>query len=128
MEDGTIDVREAAFEGLGTLMKVVTERQMSAYIDKLDKFKEAKVREYFEKAETRCSGPGAKKAPAKALAPVATSRAGKPPKMEVPMTVDIKDKENSPPGSEVGVPPMRKPAVKSARPDSVCPFFLSYFS
>jgi cytoskeleton-associated protein 5 len=41
---------------MGTLMKIVTERAMGMYLEKLDKVKETKVREFFEKAEVRVAG------------------------------------------------------------------------
>ncbi|ORY05948.1 ARM repeat-containing protein [Basidiobolus meristosporus CBS 931.73] len=53
LDDGDTNVRDAAAEGLGTLMKAVGEKVLSPFIEKLDKIKEAKVREYFEKAEVK---------------------------------------------------------------------------
>ncbi|KAK9719768.1 hypothetical protein K7432_004569 [Basidiobolus ranarum] len=53
LDDGDTNVREGAAEGLGTLMKAVGEKTLAPFIEKLDKIKEAKVREYFEKAEVK---------------------------------------------------------------------------
>ena len=73
MEDSVDTVRESAAEALGTMMKVVSERMMLSYLEKLEKLKEAKVREYFEKAEVKCvgGGAGARKAAAPAAGPAA---------------------------------------------------------
>ena len=40
-------VREAAFEAIATLLKVVGERLMMAYVDTIDKTKMAKVSNYL---------------------------------------------------------------------------------
>ena len=56
LDDGDSAVRDAAAEAMGILMKLVTERLMMPYMDKLDKVKEAKVREFFDQAEVSFKG------------------------------------------------------------------------
>ncbi|KAJ3300457.1 Microtubule-associated protein, microtubule dynamics during spindle orientation [Borealophlyctis nickersoniae] len=80
MDDSVDVVREAAAEALGTLMKVVSERVMAPYLEKLEKLKEAKVREYFAKAEVKCVGKRAPTASAAAPPAAAPARRPGPPK------------------------------------------------
>lgn len=49
MEDGLDLIREAAAEALGVLMKVAGDKAVSPFLEKLDKLKETKVREHFER-------------------------------------------------------------------------------
>ena len=65
--DGSGDVRDPAATGLGTLLKLVGERPMHAYMDALDDIKKTKVREEASCATVRASG----KAAAPPSAPVA---------------------------------------------------------
>ncbi|ORX82097.1 ARM repeat-containing protein [Anaeromyces robustus] len=53
LSDSNAIVRDSAAEGLGTLMKCVGERPMQVYIEQVEKSKEAKVREFYEKAEIK---------------------------------------------------------------------------
>eukprot|EP00118_Oscarella_pearsei_P028343 m.1928 g.1928 ORF g.1928 m.1928 type:complete len:2015 (+) comp8067_c0_seq1:84-6128(+) len=53
LDDTTLDVRNAAADALGVLLKVVGERPLSPYLDGLDKTKEAKVKEASSKAEVK---------------------------------------------------------------------------
>jgi hypothetical protein len=50
MDDSEPSTREAAAEAVGTLMKLVSEKSLYPYIEKLDKIKEAKVKDYYQKA------------------------------------------------------------------------------
>lgn len=59
MDDGTDIVRESAAQALGTLMMVVSERVLYPYIEKLDKLKMAKVKEYFNEAQSKSGRPTA---------------------------------------------------------------------
>lgn len=43
MDDTAPQVREASFEAIGTLLKVVGDRPMNAYLDNVEKTKMAKV-------------------------------------------------------------------------------------
>ncbi|CAI8010225.1 Cytoskeleton-associated protein 5 [Geodia barretti] len=47
------NVREAAFESIATLLKVVGERPMNLYIEAIDKTKMAKIQEHKEKVELK---------------------------------------------------------------------------
>ena len=64
LDDPDVGVRDAAAETLGTLMRVVSERALAAHMDKVDKAKEAKVKEFFAKAEVKIGGAGGRPAPA----------------------------------------------------------------
>lgn len=80
--DSGAPVREAAGEALGTLMKVVGERAMGGKVEELDEIRKGKVKEAFDKAETKCrngipSGAGARSAP-----PAAPAAAPAPPPPE----------------------------------------------
>lgn len=61
MDDSVDTIRDATAEALGTLMKIVSERLMVGYLEKLDKVKETKVREYFATAEVKCTLAAVKK-------------------------------------------------------------------
>ncbi|KAI9333804.1 armadillo-type protein [Obelidium mucronatum] len=73
LDDADAGVRESAMEGLGTLMRIVGERAMTGFMEKVDKAKEIKVREYFEKAVVRVGGAGPAKKPATAPAAMAAT-------------------------------------------------------
>ncbi|KAI9105402.1 hypothetical protein DFS34DRAFT_7380 [Phlyctochytrium arcticum] len=118
MEDSTDTVRDGAAEGLGTMMKVVTERVMLSYLDKLDNIKQAKIREYFEKAEVKASS-GTKAAPPAAKktgsARPATMAASKPKNSKIHAnSMDDQDKENHAPVK--ARPATMKPAPKTTGP------------
>ncbi|KNE54063.1 hypothetical protein AMAG_00065 [Allomyces macrogynus ATCC 38327] len=72
MDDGDTNVRDAAAEALGTLMKVLGERPLLTYMEKLDKLKADKVKEFCEKAVVK----GIKQAPAPKAAPTAAAAKG----------------------------------------------------
>ncbi|KAE8268517.1 hypothetical protein A4X09_0g3815 [Tilletia walkeri] len=74
--DGNADVREAGFQGLGTLMKLIGERAMTPYMESLDDLKKPKVMEEYAKAEVKAKMGTA--APARA-APAAAPAAKGPP-------------------------------------------------
>lgn len=50
MDDGVDSIREASAESMGNLMKLVSEKALYPYIEKLDKIKEAKVKDFYQKA------------------------------------------------------------------------------
>ncbi|KAG4099233.1 ARM repeat-containing protein [Neocallimastix lanati (nom. inval.)] len=64
LTDSNSVVRDSAAEGLGTLMKCVGEKPMQVYIEQVEKTREAKVREFYEKAEIK-SVKGVKKSKSK---------------------------------------------------------------
>jgi len=90
LEDTVGPVRDSAAEALGTAMKVAGERAMGPYLDPLDKIKQDKVKEYFEKAELT-SGGGSGTAPA-AAAPVKAP----PKKVEEPKKAEAKPVKKAP--------------------------------
>lgn len=64
--------RTAAHEVLGVLMKIVGERAMNPFMDKLDDIKKKKVKEFYDSAEVKAKASAAPAAPAPA--PAAASR------------------------------------------------------
>ena len=75
-EDSFEPVRISAFEGLGTMMKVIGEKAMNTYVEGLDDIKKGKIKEYYDKAEVKIKFSAAKKPPPQAVAPSAPK--GKP--------------------------------------------------
>lgn len=53
LEDAVVPVRDAAAEGLGTMMKLVGRASFEPTLQGLDDIKKARVQEYFEKAEIK---------------------------------------------------------------------------
>ncbi|CAG8440367.1 2083_t:CDS:10, partial [Acaulospora morrowiae] len=114
-------VRVAAFEGLGTMMKVIGEKSMNPYTENLDDIRKGKIKEFFEKAEVKVKVTTAKKPPPAAAAPAK----GKPvPKASVKKDDAKKDAkkddDNEPKKSTVPknpksiAPPSKKPAAKTS--------------
>lgn len=56
--DGSGDVRDAGTQGLGTLMRLIGERPMNPYLDRLDDIKKGKVHEEFVKATVKAGMTG----------------------------------------------------------------------
>uniref|UniRef100_A0AAQ4PNR4 Cytoskeleton associated protein 5 n=1 Tax=Gasterosteus aculeatus aculeatus TaxID=481459 RepID=A0AAQ4PNR4_GASAC len=87
VNDSAPEVRDAAFEALGTAMKVVGEKAVNPFLSDLDKLKLDKIKESADKVElpggkkAAAGGGGAKKAPAKTLPPAeAPPKSSGPPK------------------------------------------------
>ncbi|KAI3618428.1 hypothetical protein CBS9595_002791 [Malassezia furfur] len=78
--DGSGDVRDPAATGFGTLLKLVGERPMLAYLDALDDIKKSKVRDEASRATVRASGKAAPAPPAAvpAAAPAAAPKPAAP--------------------------------------------------
>lgn len=125
-EDAVVPVRDAAAEGLGTLMKLVGPATFSPVLESLDDIRKAKVKEQFEKAEIKYK-PGSKKGAPSASAPAKPKpAAAAPPSVGKPMMRTGSkpgqqpiDKENEPmPGSPqikaAAKPPARLMAKKPA--------------
>ncbi|CAD6922904.1 unnamed protein product, partial [Tilletia controversa] len=93
--DGSADVREAGFQGLGTLMKLIGERAMTPYMESLDDLKKPKVMEEFAKAEVKAKMGSA--APARAP-PAAPASNGPPARLAAKKAPTI-GKENVKPSS-----------------------------
>lgn len=68
-EDSFEPVRISAFEGLGTMMKVIGEKAMNTFLEGLDDIKKGKIKEYYDKAEVKIKFSAAKKPPPPAAAP-----------------------------------------------------------
>ncbi|GAA5904142.1 Stu2p [Sporobolomyces salmoneus] len=96
LEDSDGAVRAASAEALGTMMKVIGERAFLGLVGEVDPLRMEKVKEGFEKAETKCKdgrSAGAKPPPAagatKSAAPSAASKSkprGAPPSSNVAKT------------------------------------------
>ncbi|KAJ3077075.1 Cytoskeleton associated protein 5 [Podochytrium sp. JEL0797] len=101
VDDADSGVRDAAMEGLGNLMKVVGERGVIGFLDKVEKGKMDRIREFCEQAVVKVGGGGVKKAVA--AAPVAVVR-------DVPASAPVVVKPR--PGTVRSGPPKPKPAAK----------------
>lgn len=76
--DSQGDVRAAAMDGLGYLMKIFGERAMNPYLEGVSEIQQGKIKEAFEKAEVKCKGGQAKpvnKAPPSRVAALQPSTA-----------------------------------------------------
>ncbi|KAG9266482.1 cytoskeleton-associated protein 5-A-like isoform X3 [Astyanax mexicanus] len=85
VNDSAPEVRDAAFEALGTAMKVVGERAVNPFLADVDKLKIDKIKECSEKVELaggkKPAGPAKEKAPPKAEPPAeAPAKPSGPPK------------------------------------------------
>ncbi|KAJ3104241.1 Microtubule-associated protein, microtubule dynamics during spindle orientation [Phlyctochytrium planicorne] len=120
LDDSDATTRDAGAEGFGTLMKVVTERPLASFMEKLDKTKEPKVREYFEKAEVRVGGSAPAKRPAtasSAAAPSSHNKENNPPAFEISKPRTAPSSKSS---AKPSAPPTRKPtsSPSSAKPSA----------
>lgn len=90
LSDTSGPVRDGAAEAMGTLMKILGERQMNPFLDGLDDIRKAKIKEFFETAEVKAKEkpkpvapppppPAAAKAPAKKVAKPGSKPAKKAP-------------------------------------------------
>ncbi|KAI8812683.1 armadillo-type protein [Cladochytrium replicatum] len=52
LDDSVADIRTVAAEALGLLMRIVGERPLAAFVEKVDELKMTKVKESFQNAET----------------------------------------------------------------------------
>ncbi|KAK0530495.1 hypothetical protein OC842_003911 [Tilletia horrida] len=116
--DGSADVREAGFQGLGTLMKLIGERAMTPYMEALDDLKKPKVMEEFAKATVKAKMTSA--APARAppaAAPPAVPPKGPPARLLAKKPPTSSGKENFNPASapEAASAPPPLPAKTPAR-------------
>jgi cytoskeleton-associated protein 5 len=128
LDDADAGAREAAAEGLGTMMKLIGEKPMLAFTDGLDDIKMGKIKEFCEKAVVKAK-PAKKAAPPppvkKPAAPVKKAVAAKPkPKKAAPAPepMDIEMDEAPPMAPPKRKPPARlggsvkKPALSSSKP------------
>lgn len=98
--DSQGDVRAAAMDGLGYLMKIFGERAMNPYLEGVSEIQQGKIKESFEKADVKCKGGQANPA-VKAPSRVA---ALPPPSNRGPMNSDSTSK-----------PVARKPVLSSMK-------------
>ncbi|ORY06720.1 ARM repeat-containing protein [Basidiobolus meristosporus CBS 931.73] len=116
LDDSDTSVREAAAELLGTMMKVVGERAMITYLEKVDKIKEGKIREFYEKAEVK-----AKKPLPSAIPPKSNSSGGQAPSKPPAAKRLMKEPSRAVTSSEpvMKPKPVSKPPVKRVPSKSV---------
>ncbi|KAL9937441.1 hypothetical protein V8E36_003850 [Tilletia maclaganii] len=118
--DGSADVREAGFQGLGTLMKLIGERAMTPYMESLDDLKKPKVMEEFAKATVKAKMGGAAPArapPAAASVPAASK--GPPARLLAKKPPAPIGKENITPASADNDTPPPPPPKPVARPAAI---------
>ncbi|KAI8882635.1 ARM repeat-containing protein [Backusella circina FSU 941] len=116
LDDADAGAREAAAEGLGTMMKLIGEKPMLAFTDGLDDIKMGKIKEFCEAAVVKAKPakkaappPPVKKAVAPAKKPVAAAVKPKPKKAApAPEPMDIDDE------APAMAPPKRKPPARLA--------------
>src|SRR5207248_11325103 len=77
-EDSFEPVRVAAFEGLGTIMKVISEKSMNPYLEGLDDIRKGKIKEFYEKAEVKVKVSAVKKPPVAAATSSKPTKSAKP--------------------------------------------------
>ncbi|KAG6854306.1 hypothetical protein C0991_008201 [Blastosporella zonata] len=125
LEDGFEGARNEAAICLGTLMKMVGERPLTAVMDALADVRKAKVKEAYDKATVKSTS--AKAAPPKASAPKASAQPPKtapPKKAPVPKPVlddealTVKETAPKPPPKTV---PKKPPTLSSSAPKKPVP-------
>uniref|UniRef100_A0A8B9JIZ9 Cytoskeleton associated protein 5 n=1 Tax=Astyanax mexicanus TaxID=7994 RepID=A0A8B9JIZ9_ASTMX len=105
VNDSAPEVRDAAFEALGTAMKVVGERAVNPFLADVDKLKIDKIKECSEKVELaggkKPAGPAKEKAPPKAEPPAEAPAkpSGPPKKAPAPSAPGKKGKPAAPKGA-----------------------------
>ncbi|XP_077424223.1 cytoskeleton-associated protein 5 isoform X2 [Vanacampus margaritifer] len=85
VNDSALEVRDAAFDALGTAMKVVGEKAVNVYLADLDKLKLDKIKECADKVDL----PGGKKS--------AGGAAEKKPSAKAPPAAEAQTKSSAPP-------------------------------
>lgn len=108
LEDSVDGVRIEGAVCMGTLMKMVGERPMTAVLDGLADIRKAKVKEAFEKATVKCKAGGAAPPLPKPAAPPAAAPKKKAPAAAKPLPED----ETPPPPKKVAAKPPPKIAVR----------------
>ncbi|KAF9584426.1 Microtubule-associated protein, microtubule dynamics during spindle orientation [Lunasporangiospora selenospora] len=128
-DDGDANVREAAAEALGTLMKCCGEKLLAPFTESLDTVKMGKVKEYCEKAVVKAKpavAPPPKAAPPKVAAkppakkPAASAPPAKaaeaPAKKLVAKPSALSSAKKTPVGKAAAPAPAAASAVKKAAP------------
>lgn len=111
LSDTSGPVRDSAAEAMGTLMKILGERQMNPFLDGLDDIRKAKIKEFFETAEVKAKEkpkPVAPPPPPPATAKAPGKRVAKP---------GAKPAKKAPPPSQYA----QEEPVKPANPPRAIP-------
>ncbi|ODQ81637.1 hypothetical protein BABINDRAFT_182737 [Babjeviella inositovora NRRL Y-12698] len=77
LSDSQEPVRAAASDAIGTLMKITGERELNAYLEKVDDNRKSKIQQVFEAVEVKCkfsTGPAKLVKPASAVRTTAATR------------------------------------------------------
>ncbi|GAA5878237.1 hypothetical protein JCM16303_002695 [Sporobolomyces ruberrimus] len=114
LEDSDGAVRAASADLLGTIMKVIGERAFLGLVGDVDPLRMEKVKEGFEKAQTKCKdgrAVGSKPAPS-TTKPSAPSAAPSKPKLRPPPAVVAKAKPPVNDFEELEQPPASKPPTR----------------
>ncbi|WBW74550.1 TOG/XMAP215 microtubule plus end tracking polymerase Alp14 [Schizosaccharomyces osmophilus] len=75
-------VRSSAAEALGTLMKLVGERQLAIHMESLDEIRKSKIMSFFESAIVKAKAPSKTKPAPTAPIKKSDTKPGSPPKLE----------------------------------------------
>ncbi|XP_073327582.1 cytoskeleton-associated protein 5 isoform X2 [Pagrus major] len=108
VNDSALEVRDAAFEALGTAMKVVGEKAVNAFLADLDKLKLDKIKECADKVEL----PGGKKGGAKMVEKKPAAKA--PPAAEAPHKSSAPPRKTQSAASKPSAGPSKKGKPASA--------------
>lgn len=111
LSDTSGPVRDSAAEAMGTLMKILGERQMNPFLDGLDDIRKAKIKEFFDTAEVK-----AKEKPKPVAPPPPPPAATKAPGKKV-LKPGSKPVKKAPPPSQYA----QEEPVKPANPPRAIP-------
>ncbi|KAJ2764093.1 hypothetical protein IWQ56_004614, partial [Coemansia nantahalensis] len=116
LDDGDAGVREAAAEGLGTLSKLVAERDAAALLEGIDKIKMDKISEYAERATVRARAAPKPAAPKPAAPRPGQGRPAPPQRTQRPAPAAPAPAAAAAPGVGANMPPhLRKKLDASAQ-------------
>ncbi|TNN00103.1 hypothetical protein fugu_011349 [Takifugu bimaculatus] len=110
VNDSAPEVRDAAFEALGTAMKVVGEKAVNPFLADLDKLKLDKIKECAEKVEL----PGGKKAASAGGGDRKMASKAPPPAAEAPPKSSVPSKKPQSASSKPSAGPAKKSKAASA--------------
>ncbi|KAL7274077.1 hypothetical protein RUND412_003043 [Rhizina undulata] len=85
LSDTSGPTRDGAAEAMGTLMKILGERQMNPYMEGLDDIRKAKIKEFFETAEVKAKDKPKPVAPPPAAKPPPGKKSAGKPGLKAPM-------------------------------------------
>ena len=114
LTESVATVRDGGSEVLGTLMKIMGERQMGPYLEGLDDIRKNKIKEYFDAAEVKAKDKPKPAAPPPKAAPPTQKRA--PPTTKKPAGPGLKKPISAAPKPPIeDSPPPSRPPPASTR-------------